>query len=227
MPPIGRSKYYGADKDVVCLEDHTGRIQLTGQPLRPTSSQLLVTGMPVAVLGKETEQGAFEVIDVCLAGIAPPSPAPPPAGDEDKFMLLLSGLELGGCDNSESTSAFQLQVLADFISGLLLGSDENNEGISAAKVVRVMIAGNSLADGALDENFNDGSNLVDPLQLLDNFVEQLATSVPVDLMPGTTDPAGYVWPQQPIHKALLPNSGRLVNLTSQTNPCAFSADGVE
>jgi DNA polymerase delta subunit 2 len=214
VPPISESKYCSAE-DSVCLEDHTGRIQLTGQPLLPTADSLLVTGMPVAVLGRESEQGAFEVLDFCLSGMAPPFPLPQPVDSGDRFILLLSGLEL-----NERSDTFQLQLLADLINGMLT--------VDASQIVRVILAGNSLAVEAVDCTINDDIQMpVDPLLLLDNFVEQLAASVPVDLMPGLTDPAGYVWPQQPIHKALLPHSGRLTNLTSQTNPCQFSVDGIE
>jgi DNA polymerase delta subunit 2 len=50
------------------LEDESGRIRLVGERV---SKALLVTGVIVAVLGVETPNGEFEVVDLCMAGLAP------------------------------------------------------------------------------------------------------------------------------------------------------------
>jgi DNA polymerase delta subunit 2 len=50
------------------LEDESGRIRLVGERI---SKALLVTGVIVAVLGVETPNGEFEVVDLCAAGLAP------------------------------------------------------------------------------------------------------------------------------------------------------------
>lgn len=50
------------------LEDESGRIRLVGE--RVTKARL-VTGVILGVLGVETPNGEFEVVDLCTAGMAP------------------------------------------------------------------------------------------------------------------------------------------------------------
>lgn len=50
------------------LEDESGRIKLVGQKLTSTH---LVTGVIIAALGMESPAGEFEVIDTCIADLAP------------------------------------------------------------------------------------------------------------------------------------------------------------
>ena len=44
-----------------------------------------------------------------------------------------------------------------------------------------------------------------PLHQLDSVLSSVLGSVPVDLMPGATDPSNCVLPQQPLHPCLLPH----------------------
>ena len=44
--------------------------------------------------------------------------------------------------------------------------------------------------------------------VLRNAVPQLLPSIPVDVMPGETDPANYLMPQQPLNRCLLPVAAR-------------------
>lgn len=55
------------------LEDESGRVEISGPFLE---SEFLVTGMVVGVLGKEVSAGVFEVIDICLPGMADQDPLP-------------------------------------------------------------------------------------------------------------------------------------------------------
>lgn len=50
------------------LEDESGRIRLVGERV---AKARLVTGVIVGVLGVETPNGEFEVVDLCSAGLAP------------------------------------------------------------------------------------------------------------------------------------------------------------
>jgi DNA polymerase delta subunit 2 len=54
--------------DQVMLEDESGRIKLVGEMLNDVQ---LVTGVIVGVLGVDTINGEFEVVDLCFAGMAP------------------------------------------------------------------------------------------------------------------------------------------------------------
>lgn len=51
-----------------------------------------------------------------------------------------------------------------------------------------------------------------------HFIISSQSSIPVDLMPGSQDPANFVLPQQPLHRCMLPNSYRLSTLQLRTNP---------
>lgn len=50
------------------LEDESGRIRLVGDRVGNTT---LVTGVVIGVLGVETPDGDFEVVDLCYAEMAP------------------------------------------------------------------------------------------------------------------------------------------------------------
>jgi DNA polymerase delta subunit 2 len=50
------------------LEDESGRIRLVGDVLKGKN---LVTGVIIGALGAETPEGDFEVVDICVAGLAP------------------------------------------------------------------------------------------------------------------------------------------------------------
>ena len=62
------------------LEDESGRVQLVGDAIRRNVdsdannegwANMLVTGIIMAALGRESELSSFEVTDVCFAGMAP------------------------------------------------------------------------------------------------------------------------------------------------------------
>jgi len=48
----------------------------------------------MAVLGIETPDGEFEVVDVCFAGMAPQIQLEPPSPDEDKMDIDGNGITL-------------------------------------------------------------------------------------------------------------------------------------
>ena len=67
------------------IEDESGRIQLIGDRLKKAN---LVTGVIVGALGMETNDGGFEVADLCYAGMPPQESDPdvsPPSKGEDKM----------------------------------------------------------------------------------------------------------------------------------------------
>lgn len=67
---------------------------------------------------------------------------------------------------------------------------------------------------------------MEPLRLLDNFLEPLCSSIHVDIMPGEQDPTNYSLPQQPIHQSMFKKSNAFNSLQSVTNPYSFQIDGV-
>lgn len=115
--------------------------------------------MIVGILGKETDTGAFEAVDVCLPGMAEQDPLPHHGKYIDcafhwsfkfdiysfsldtknpKYAALLSGLNIGSDDQVD----MRLQLLSEFLSGEL-GS--NADEVSSASISRVILAGNSVS----------------------------------------------------------------------------------
>jgi DNA polymerase delta subunit 2 len=68
IPAPPPPKKFFSEEDSVMLEDESGRIRLVGKQV---TKARLVTGVIVAVLGVETPNGEFEVVDLCAAGLAP------------------------------------------------------------------------------------------------------------------------------------------------------------
>lgn len=64
------------------------------------------------------------------------------SSSEDEWIGLVSGLEIGSMMPTDA----QLQMLTEYLTGEEGGEDDQ---LSAAKISRLIIAGNSLAAGAL------------------------------------------------------------------------------
>ncbi|XP_038064247.1 DNA polymerase delta subunit 2-like [Patiria miniata] len=221
VPQPARDKYI-ADSDTLILEDELQRIVLVGN----VDVQKAITGVVVAVSGHERDDGKFEVDDFCMADL--PVQLPPKQLDEDRYVVLVSGLGLG----EEGHHLMNLQLLLDLITGQL-GSPEEQEVYS--KVVRVIIAGNSLSRNTqqtdvlstakyLSRKVKAGT--VEAVKALDDVLAQLASCVAVDVMPGPSDPAFCFLPQQPLHRCMFPQASVYPTMQSVTNPYEASVDGV-
>uniref|UniRef100_A0A3N7G2A3 DNA polymerase alpha/delta/epsilon subunit B domain-containing protein n=1 Tax=Populus trichocarpa TaxID=3694 RepID=A0A3N7G2A3_POPTR len=143
---------------------------------------------------------------------------------EDKYVVFISGVNAG----SSLSNPLQFQLLVDHITGHL--GDEKEQGI-AAEIVHVVIAGNSVEIplGLLNgQNLasKDQSRLSEPVQELDILLTQIAAGVPVDIMPGSNDPANFCLPQQPLNRWLFPGSRAYNTFRSCTNPHCFELAGV-
>lgn len=132
IPQPPRSKYIHPDDELV-LEDELQRIKLKGT----IDVSKLVTGTVLAVFGSVKDDGKFQVEDHCFADLAPQNPVPPL--DTDRFVLLVSGLGLGG---GGGESLLGTQLLVDVVTGQL---GDEGEQCSAAHVSRVILAGNLLS----------------------------------------------------------------------------------
>ncbi|KAI3514996.1 hypothetical protein L1887_13744 [Cichorium endivia] len=87
--------------DYLVLEDESGRVNLKVNNV-------------VALHGKETSGGDFLVEDILEAGLPPQLDLPSKSG-EDKYVVLVSGLNVG----SSSSNPLQLQLLVDHITSHL------------------------------------------------------------------------------------------------------------
>jgi DNA polymerase delta subunit 2 len=69
-------------------------------------------------LGAENAEGAFEVIDICYAGLDRPIPKPVDLED-DTWVAFVSGIGFG----KDATNYLDVQMMFDYFSGEL-GCDE-------------------------------------------------------------------------------------------------------
>ncbi|KAL8585414.1 hypothetical protein ACOMHN_046657 [Nucella lapillus] len=223
MPQPIRTRYTDAS-DKLILEDELQRIILVGQP----SCSRIVTGVIVAVLGHEPEEdrGKFVVEDYCFQLL--PEPLPRPAFSQDRYVLLVSGLELGGPEERP----FSLQLLVDLLTGQVGDGDQQR---ATSQIARVIVAGNSLSRSTQDRDSlskakyltkKSSAGSVEAMKNLDDIMYQLSGSVEVALMAGEFDPSNHVLPQQPLHRCMFPRSARNTTFTGVTNPHQCSLDGV-
>ncbi|XP_072029606.1 DNA polymerase delta subunit 2-like [Amphiura filiformis] len=221
VPQPPRRKYV-SDSDELILEDDLQRIVLVGD----IDVHKSITGVVIAVYGQERDDGKFEVDDYCLTYLPTQAPAAPL--EEDRYIVLMSGLGIG----EDGHHLMNLQLLVDLITGQL-GTAEEQEKFS--KVIRVIVAGNSLsAETQQKDILNTAKYLtrktkastVDAVRGLDDILVQLASSVPVDVMPGEYDPGHSCLPQQPLHKCMFPQATIYPTMHSVTNPYEASIDGI-
>jgi DNA polymerase delta subunit 2 len=218
----------------------------------------LVTGAIIAVLGTENADGDFEVLDLRT----PDLPRQPTRWERDdgdaaikgKSVLqkrpssgkvaIVSGLAFSG-DEGDS-------LAADLLLEWLLGETSSpSEQSSAAEISRLIIAGNSFShsspipsredmiaakkSGAKKYGYDAAAYNAAPSERLDHWLSSLLPSLPITLLPGSTDPTSTVMPQQSIHAAMFPLSRPYMDLgpssaspswfDSTTNPVDFDCDG--
>jgi len=223
---------YMAPDDTLVLEDEFGRVQLTGTAeALPVAA--LVSGLVVSVLGREVAGGKFEVVALFVPELAPQKALPAPLAAKESrppaYMLCVSGLSMGlpGAD------ATPVQLLMDYVTGLLGSTAEQR---NSASIVRVLVAGNSLhrfekrksgKEGFHAREEADNDEAAAPLRELDVLLTQLAAAVPVDILPGADDPSNFTLPQQPFHKCLFPSASTYSTFGCTTNPAWMRIDGLE
>ena len=217
--------HFTSDNDKLILEDAQQRISLVGN-VSPGES---FTGSVVACLGFENDNGQFEVQEITYAGL-PDQISRELSVENDRYVLLLSGIGIG----SKHENSFQIQLLIDYILGMLGGSDDNE---ICSKIVHVIIAGNSLARETLDRasqtkakylTYKSEASTVSAMSDLDQFISQLLPFVSVDLMCGENDLSNHLLPQKPLHPCMLPYASKYHGTTFHTvsNPYECKIDGV-
>jgi len=233
QPPLPPRKRFAADEnDTLFVEDQVQRIPLAGN----IDVRDFVTGITIALVGTEAtdESGRFIVEDhVCLGQSLNPNPDAPflsvaPSADEQAsdtapHLLIVAGLNFGAKDPDNLLPS---QFLSDFITGNLCDSS-----LPVSNIVRVIVAGNSVSKDTQDKDWVMGPKFrqkktnqesLDALKDVDEWLSPIASSIDVDVLPGESDPAAFLWPQQPMHSCLFPRSGRSTGFHSRPNPFASS-----
>ncbi|KAH7341743.1 DNA polymerase alpha/epsilon subunit B-domain-containing protein [Rhizoctonia solani] len=232
-----------SDKDLVMLEDESGRVGLIGDIL---AKERLVTGINIAVLGSETDNGEFKVDEVVYPGLAPPSHVPNATPNETSYCVFLSGLCFGeaaytGPSSSQPEKASSpnhdpmaaMSLFLEWISGES-GSERDRE--LARRVSRVVIAGDSLA-APLIEDERDSSkisssantSLRQAVLSLGETLQEIARTAPLHVLPGASDPTGTALPQQPMPSWIFKPQGQLGGgseaLCMESNPTWIHSNG--
>ncbi|EED77603.1 predicted protein, partial [Postia placenta Mad-698-R] len=152
---------------------------------------------------------------------------PVPGQEQDEWVAILSGLEIG----STSPADAQIQMLAEYLTGEAGGLDDQ---ASAARISRLIVAGNSLAhilnaDGTVPEEKMERKGVYSanfsphPTQTLAAHITDIARTMPIHVLPGASDPAGTLLPQQPFPRAMFGSAAAFASFTCETNPTYLRA----
>lgn len=194
------------ESDVMYLEDESGRVTLETKELHEWS-----TGVVVAVEGVVKEGGVLHVSTFYTPTVAP---SPTSIEGETKAAFNTNGDTPQAAPHVLLISGLNCAApgVCSLTRDMLLGYLEGDLGQDAAKVCRVIIAGNSAASSA------------QAVKELDGWIAQVcAAGIPISLIPGQDDPSTANWPQRPFHSSLLKYGGSFVDksLLSRTpNPIA-------
>lgn len=213
------------DDDELVLEDESGRVQLLGESV---DVGRLVTGVVLGVRGRMLDsKNGFQVDHVYYPEFPPQLALP--ERTESEYVALVSGLSLG---RNTDSKPLRNHVLMDYLAGRI-GNDDEKQFV--AQIVRTVFVGNSI-DSSVSSAAHDratkptSEELISdaaPMKNLDELVSSLACCMPVDIMPGDSDPSNYTMPQQSFHRCLFPQSARFTSFRAVTNPYEAQVGGVQ
>jgi DNA polymerase delta subunit 2 len=209
---------YIDESDELILEDELQRARLYfNKDITKHTVDELVTGVICGVLGRmiPSDQveggGKFRVVDIVY-----PDPIVQdvnPLEKNDRFVTFISGLELSSSTPSQCLGA--LQLAASWLIGEAGEMDDQEEN---SRIERLIIAGNSLSSETRDRKIlstakylttGQEARSVDAVNILDDFLWNMASSLEVNIMPGCNDPANQNMPQQPLHRCLFPRNFKI------------------
>ncbi|EFA84825.1 DNA polymerase delta subunit 2 [Heterostelium album PN500] len=219
-------KQYAQDKsslidvgDLLILEDETGRVKLVGDKSLVDSH---LTGLGVAIRGVGLASAEFEIKEIFTPGL-PPQPYLRNFEklEDDTYVCIVSGLNVGNPNSILSTN-----LLTDFISGNL-GSPSDQ--YFSSRIARLIIAGDSIYKEAdspesfmkyrtKQEIHSRQQKIALPIKEFDSILAELCQSIPVDVLPGESDPTNLSLPQLPLNFCQTPFSVQNANYNPVSNP---------
>lgn len=223
------------------IEDHSGRMKIVKNDIMDPAK--FTTGTVLALKGKMSTNGIFEVSDYVLPGIPPiANPTKEESkGLEDqtlfcnlenrKFVAFISGLEFGSI-----TQKAPINLLTQFLTG---NYGSKKERLLNSRVARVIIAGNHIGEESdMDSvikgsyrtfNINEKvySNISSSLEQFESFIKTISSVCEIDIIPGDNDISGAFLPQQPANVALFPQLLKNDNIIFSTNPHQFEINGLQ
>ncbi|XP_055302693.1 DNA polymerase delta subunit 2 isoform X2 [Sitodiplosis mosellana] len=207
---------FADESDTLILEDEVQRIQLLGD--FPVDQY--VTGIVMAVLGYENDEGKFMVEDNLFYESGPQTPLKDLTSSP--LLVFVSGLD----QSSTHDFTMSLELFQQWLYGNL-PKDGKDLDFEASNVVRVIVAGNSIRTSmevrprTILMRQPESTVTLQAVKAVDDLVYGWAQSVNVDLMPGEFDPANCMLPQQPMHHLMFPKSAPCGAFKCVTNPYEF------
>mmetsp|Transcript_41840 Transcript_41840/g.75981 ORF Transcript_41840/g.75981 Transcript_41840/m.75981 type:complete len:604 (-) Transcript_41840:128-1939(-) len=196
-------------KDTVWLEDEFSRTQLK---MSEDKAARLVTGLVTCVRGMLLPDGTFEVTGLCWAGatVVPNSELPQALSEAEcdmgPFVAFVSGLRIGSADGAHAAAR---ERLLDFLAGQ--SSQPGLQALSGA-VSRLIVCGGTYPSCTLSEG---QATILDDV---DAFFATVSAHIPVDVMPGRSEPTNLSMPQMPLLQHFFQRSKGVENFKSHSNP---------
>ena len=208
------------DSDELVLEDDLQRARLyfpTDNDQKYDVDQF-VSGIVCGIFGymipsEQREGGGRFCVKKMFFPAVPEHPnTSQPSKENVRCVALMSGLNL-----SENTSVAELgsiNLVSEFILGECGDMDTQKQN---SQFDRIILAGNHLSSDTRDRKIlrtakylttGQSARSVNAVNTLDNILEDMASGIEVDIMPGYNDPANQNLPQQPLHLCLFPSKNR-------------------
>ena len=206
---------YIDETDELVLEDELQRARLYFGSNDALKEHQFVTGVVCGVLGSMIPSGEaqgggkFRVDNIFFPALPKPTKPLKDEKVDEKFVAFMSGMGISVSSNAECLAA--LEMASSFMLGELGDVEDQDE---VAKIVKLVVAGNSLAAETKDKKVlstakyltsGQTARSVDAVNALDKVLQQFSSGLSVDLMPGENDPANQNLPQQPLHGCLFPS----------------------
>ncbi|WVR04983.1 hypothetical protein IAU60_001995 [Kwoniella sp. DSM 27419] len=149
--------------------------------------------------------------------------------DSKTWVALVSGLSVGA---QEAPADVKAELLVEWLTGESGGALDQLDG---GRIARLILAGNSLTTpvrGEDDKKITRFNSVKKPLfpnhptkTLTALLQDLLASSLPINMIPGPSDPAGATLPQQPLPRVMFGGKGKTEGLECETNPAWMEVGG--